>query len=75
MQPILDVTRGSITTSAHPDFMNAVNEIQNRLQRKADSETVDQLVRNITHAKEVRNFVILISFFNWKVKVGDECRF
>ena len=65
MQPILDVTRGSITTAVCPDFMDAVKEIQNRLQRKADSETVDQLVRSTTHAKEVRGFVILISYFFW----------
>ena len=57
MIPILDISAPH-ESSHEPAVMEselgvALSELQNRLQRKADHESVDQLVRATAQAKEV----------------------
>ncbi|MCO5598311.1 hypothetical protein L7F22_052404 [Adiantum nelumboides] len=56
MLPILDISasRESVQgpVSVNPDYGGALSEIQTRLQRKADNDTVAQLIRTTAQAKE-----------------------
>ncbi|KAI5074696.1 hypothetical protein GOP47_0010657 [Adiantum capillus-veneris] len=56
MLPILDISAPQESVqgpvSVNPDYTGALSEIQARLQRKADNDTVAQLIRSTTQAKE-----------------------
>lgn len=61
MLPILDMSppgeseHGPVPVNR--DYTVALSEIQNRLQRKADTDTVDHLIHSTAQAKEVSIFL------------------